>query len=262
MGLNGFSTGLRWWRKKEEGYTAAEMAIAMAILGVVIFTTLLVYKTISRAYWQVDEKSRLERVILFTMNQMTQEIRQARDVTTLGAPAGTIWSGTTVHLDAAGNTVCGLDIPNLKSPLSPTNDATLTYFLHKMPDGTVKLFQRMQYYNGAYTQAFPAMAETDQYRMGKPVATPAQEPDVGTPTPSPSNAATPTPVYNTTLGQMPGLYNSSSVSYDDVSFFYDPTNRILAVGLTVSLKSKSLSFFSGPQRRRLSLSTSVALRAQ
>jgi type II secretory pathway pseudopilin PulG len=245
----------------ERGYTAIELVLAMAILGTVIFSTVQIFKLVQRSYFQVDEKSQVEQLTTFTMEQLVEEMRQASSIATLGTPSGNVLRNQTVHLDAGGNTVCSISIPNMTNGVSQVYNATLTYFLRTMPDGTVKLFQRMQYYNGSYTEAFPAMAHTDEYRLGKPAATPAVEPGIGTPTPTPSAANTPTPVYNTKLGRMPGLYNSPNFNFDDVSFYYDDTDKIVGIGLVVSIKSKSLSWYVTPvSRRRLTLTASITLR--
>jgi prepilin-type N-terminal cleavage/methylation domain-containing protein len=265
----------------ERGYTMIEMVVALAILGSTIFTVLVVFKTINRSMWQVEEKSQLEKTLVFTMEQMVQEVRQAVSITALGpyVPSANVTfinsdsvttiynAGTTynimpltnIHLQADSNTKCVFKIPNMTEPLKRENDATLVYFLKKMPDKSVKLYQRMVYYNGAYTEAFPAMASTDQYRLGNPRATPIREPGPGTPTPTPSAASTPTPVYKDDLGRDPGLYRASNLNFDDVCFFYDNDNCILAISLTASLKSKSLHW-SGLQRRTKTLTSSVALR--
>lgn len=244
------------------GYTTVELIIAMFIMGTVIFSALQVYKMVQRSYWQVDEKSQLERIITFTMDQMVQQVRQTSKIKTLSATTGTVLANQTVHLDAAGSTICSITIPNMSNGVSQTNDATLWFFLRTMPDGSIKLFQRMKYYNGAYTEAFPVMASTDEYRLGNPpVATPGVEPAPGTATPTPSAANTPTPTYNLKLGRMAGAYNISRYNFDDVSFYYDNTNQILAIGMVVSIKSQSLTWFpSTLSRRRLYLTSSVALR--
>ena len=245
------------------GYTAVEMIIALAMLGTVIFTVLSIYRLVQRSYNQVDEKSRLQRAVLYTSEQMVQNIRQARSITRLGQ-AGQTLTGTNVHLDSAGVTAISFSLPNLDDPLTSSYDATLTYFLKPVTISgvvTVKLYQYMKYYNNTWSEAFPAMASTDQYRAGKPTAVP--EPNAGTPVVA-FGASTPTPVFNNKIGRMPGVYESPNLSFDDVSFFYDSTNSILAVGLTCSMKSSSLSKMSGAggvsQRRRLTLTSSVAIR--
>lgn len=261
--------GLR--RLGQAGYTWIELVFAAAIIGIVVSSSVMVYKTISRSYWQVDEKSQLERYLVFTMDQMVQEIRQARNFQQLSDVKGLILQGSTVHLDAAGTTVCTFSIPNMTNTLEPRYDAQLTFFLKERvfpgglsaPTTCVQLFQRMKYYNGTWTESFPAMASVDQYRLGKPRATPVVEPAPGTATPTPTTTASPspTPALNNQLGKMAGVYESSRYSFDDVSFYYDTTNQILAVGVVVSLRSKSLSWLpSTTQRRRLTLTTSVALR--
>ena len=60
---------------------------------------------------------------------------------------------------------------------------------------------------------------------------------------------------------MPGLYLNKNVNFEDVAFFYDSANGILSVGLTMSIRSKSLSWLPSTQnRRRLTLTNSIALR--
>lgn len=249
------------------GYTTVEMVIALAILSTVIFTTVKVYETIRRAYAQVDEKSRLERSIVFSMEQVTKDIRQARSVITLGATAGSAVTNTNIHLDSAGVTVFTVSLPNVTDPVNATCDAQLTFFLRKMPDGTVKLFQRMKYYTGAYTEAFPAMGETDRYRLGTGVTfSPVTEPtplQKGSATPTPLfTGNTPTPNYNLGMSRMAGVYNSPDLNFDDVCIYYDSANNLVGLGLTLSLKSSSLSnFMSTISKRRLQMTSSVALRA-
>jgi len=254
-------------RLGQGGYTVIELVIALGIMGVLIFTVIGLFKIANRSLWQADEKSRLERALVFTMEQMVEEIRQARTITQLG-PSGSVLASTNVHLDApalsTGNavTVCMLDMPNLTDALNSASDASLVYFLRRMSDGTVKLYQRMMYYDGTYTRAFPAMANVDQFRLGKPVTSIIPvEPTPGILTPVPSGAATPTPVYLDDLGRMPGVYGSSDLSFDDVDFFYNSLNAMVGVGLTMSLKSKSLSWTSTTVSRRvLTLTSSIALR--
>jgi prepilin-type N-terminal cleavage/methylation domain-containing protein len=242
----------------ERGYTMIEMVIALTIMGSLIFTIVTVYKTINRSMWQVEEKSQLEKALIFTMEQMAQEIRQAVNITTLGSTKGVVTSDANVHLDQNGVTICSFRIPNMTEPLDRKNDAILMYFLKKMPDNSVKLYQRMMYYNNAYTEAFPAMASTDQYRLGNPRATPAVEPGPGASiTPTPAN--TPVPVYKDDLGRDPGLYKAANLNFDDVCFYYDSDNAILAISMTASLKSKSIYWKPG-SRRTKTLTCSVALR--
>jgi hypothetical protein len=273
------------WSLNEKGYTWVELMFALMAIGLVVFTALSVYKVISRSYWQVEEKSRLERALVFTMEQMVEQIRQARTINIIGpitpASAVTVWGVvypagvavaampmTTVHLDAAGARQFSFSIPHLNDPLKSVNDATLTYFLRQQVRGAgasavtyVQLYQRMRYYDGTYTQAFPAMANTDQFRLGVPVsASILKEPTIGVNTPV-AGGSTPTAIYNDKLGRMAGGYASADLSFDDVSFFYNRDNGMVAVGLTLSLKSKSLSWMpSFSQRRKLSMTSTVALR--
>jgi len=258
------------------GYTAIEMVVALSIVGTVILATLGVYRLVTRAFWQVEEKSKLERILIYSMEQIMQDIRQARSVALLGPitpsanvtllgvtyPANTpvaVMPVTTLHLDAAGTKRVDLKIPHLLNPLQTVNDATLTYFLRTMPDGSVKLYQRLTYYQGTRTEAFPVLALMDQYRRGSAMATP--EPTVGVATPTPSAANTPTPIFNNKPGRMPGIYQNKDYNFDDVAFYFDSPNGILSVGLTMSLRSKSLSWLPSTQnRRRLTLTNSIALR--
>ena len=245
----------------KRGYTWVEMVFAMAILSFAIAAVLSAYKLISRSLWQVDEKTRVQRALVFTMEQITQDLRQARTMVMLGPVNNLVLDNRSVHLDAGGVTKCAFKIPNLTDPLDPAYDATLTFFLRTMPDGSRKLYQRLYYSDGTWTQAFPAMASTDQFRLGNPVTLtippePAPGGTVADPTPTP-----PALVYNDALGRMAGAYSDKNLSFDDVNFYYDSTNYILAVGLTLSLKSKSLSWFSSPtSRRRATLTTSIKIR--
>jgi hypothetical protein len=68
-------------------------------------------------------------------------------------------------------------------------------------------------------------------------------------------------VYRDNIGRIAGAYASPDYSFDDVVFYYDSANLILALGLTISVKSKSLSWMSSPvNRRRVTLTSSIAFR--
>jgi hypothetical protein len=62
---------------------------------------------------------------------------------------------------------------------------------------------------------------------------------------------------------MAGVYEEKDLSFDDVAIFWDPFNRLISVGLTVSVNSASLSKQAGrPQdrRRKATLTTNITFR--
>jgi len=187
----------------------------------------------------------------------------------------------TVHLSPENNRVFAFKIPHMREPLNSRYDTTLLYYLKRenpviagRPVTVYKLYQQMIYFDNVQTEAFPALALNDRYRQepGLVGAVPGATPEptafippmpaaTRTPTPTPTPAASPTPVARTDIGRMAGAYLWKDLSFDDVSFYYDPENATISVGMVVSVRSKSLSRLFNPyQRRQATLSTTIAIR--
>ncbi len=286
-------------RRGPGGYTTVEVIFALFILGAAIAAVTKLYQTFDRMLAQMDEKNRIHRVLVFTMEQVSANLRQTRSVTRLGPvtvtgpvtigkcvyPNGTsvrtVMPWQTVHLSPENNRVFAFKIPHMREPLNSRYDTTLLYYLKRenpviagRPVTVYKLYQQMIYFDNVQTEAFPALALNDRYRQepGLVGAVPGATPEptafippmpaaTRTPTPTPTPAASPTPVARTDIGRMAGAYLWKDLSFDDVSFYYDPENATISVGMVVSVRSKSLSRLFNPyQRRQATLSTTIAIR--
>lgn len=265
---------MRVFRSNRKGYTTVELVMALFILGIVISVLGMLYRMFVRVQMQMTEKNKIHQVLSFSIKQISSTLREARDVVQLGpvTVSGPATIGGCVY--GAGNTVVDampmqtvhlnlgnrfrFTVPNQQNPLDPTYDTVVEYFIREVSEnGQIKrlLYQRMLYYDGTFTKAVPIMTHLNRYRE----ATEIEPTPGGQPTPPPD--PTPTPQYDDEVGRIPGAYRWKGLSFDDVAVFYDPFNQMIAVGLTVSIPSPSMSFFTSAQeRRRDSLFTTVALR--
>jgi hypothetical protein len=251
-------------RIREEGYSAVEITIAMLIIVLAISTVTRLYKIFDLSFLTISERGRVNQVTTYTMDQVSASLREVRSVAYLNSayitptisptPAFTparneVYTGRVVHLDPAGQGYCALKLPNFTDPTDPTYDTILFYFLDQKADGTVKLYQRLRYYNGVYSPCVPAMAHINRLRVspeGTPqvIATvfPPEPTPGGTAVPYPNMTFTPTPQFMDNIGKMPGLYQSPRITFDDVSFYYDNTNNLISFGLTAKVRSASKPF--------------------
>lgn len=167
------------------------MIIAMAILGLVIGVTASLYRTFNRMWAQMNEKSRLHQALQFSMEQLTAEMRETKNITQLGpvtlAAGVTVASAdctidgpatvqamplTTIHLDAATNQSLVFTVPNLKDPLNLNADTKIILFMQDEPKTIFgqpitmrRLYQQMVYYNGYRPPPVPLTVNIDRYRQ-------------------------------------------------------------------------------------------------
>ncbi len=204
----------RGWSQK--GYTLTEVVMAAAIMGMAMGGVYMFLRFVFVAFDKGQSDMLANEVAEVSMSEMTRMIRQATSIT-FPAPS---FAPTALPTPAPGphyQEIC-FKVPSLTIPQDSAYDDQIIYRLVKVSSGRYLLYQYIDP-SPVTATPIPITNQMDQFRKLW--------------TTNPYNA------INSTQTDILNAYNNPNVSFDDITFLYDPPTTgspLVGIALSVSVK--------------------------